>query len=44
LATFGNVGANIHKLENQLRYTNDAINRRRILGEIREWRKKEEIL
>ncbi|KAJ8430220.1 hypothetical protein Cgig2_009398 [Carnegiea gigantea] len=42
--TFGLLSTNIHKLEWQLCCTTDVINRRRILGEIQEWQKKEEIL
>ncbi|KAJ8433507.1 hypothetical protein Cgig2_018041 [Carnegiea gigantea] len=42
--TFGHVGLEIKKLENQLKHDTDAVSRRRTLGEIREWRKKEKIL
>ncbi|KAJ8445873.1 LOW QUALITY PROTEIN: hypothetical protein Cgig2_000185 [Carnegiea gigantea] len=42
--TFGHVGTKIWKLEAQLHSQHDAPSRRRILGQIKEWRKKEEIL
>ncbi|KAJ8431514.1 hypothetical protein Cgig2_009751 [Carnegiea gigantea] len=42
--TFGHVGRAIRKLEDQLKQDRDAISRRKILGEIREWRNKEQIL
>ena len=41
---FGQVGTEIHKLEVQLQCQRDAVSRREILGQIREWRRREEIL
>ncbi|KAJ8439381.1 hypothetical protein Cgig2_021795 [Carnegiea gigantea] len=42
--SFGHVGSEIHKLESQLKNDKDAISRRHMLGLIREWRKREQIL
>ncbi|KAJ8428090.1 hypothetical protein Cgig2_024802 [Carnegiea gigantea] len=41
---FGLVGTEIHKLEAKLQCQRDAVSRREILGQIREWRRREEIL
>jgi len=43
-AHFGHVGRKIHKLEQQLRETHDIFHRRDLLSNIRDWRRKEEIL
>ncbi|KAJ8451710.1 LOW QUALITY PROTEIN: hypothetical protein Cgig2_018344 [Carnegiea gigantea] len=43
-STFGHVGQKIRDLEQQLRTQRDAIIRHQMLGLIRDWRKKEEIL
>jgi len=43
-ATFGNVGAEIKKLEQKPRSVSDPLERKNILGTIGEWRKKEEVL
>ena len=42
--SFGHVGSEIHKLKSLLKNDKDAISRHHMLGLIREWRKKEEIL
>ena len=41
---FGHVGTEIHKLDVQLQGQRDAVSRRETLGQIREWRRREEIL
>ncbi|KAJ8443087.1 hypothetical protein Cgig2_030855 [Carnegiea gigantea] len=42
--TIGQVGAEVRKVEQKLRHQFNALSRRETLGQIREWRKREEIL
>ncbi|KAJ8436632.1 LOW QUALITY PROTEIN: hypothetical protein Cgig2_029878 [Carnegiea gigantea] len=44
IKTFGHVGRKISKLEARLQHNKDALSRRKMLSDIREWRKKEQIL